>query len=440
MEEIEKSVSPILAFLDATYATVWQELGRLLTVSQVIGLAVALILAVIVNRRVRRIIDRVGKRFSGRVWQRMIRTASAISLPIAWVIGLWITLAVLGSLGEETALVRLAASLINAFVVIRIVSTLIPSAFWANAFAWLAWTVAALNALGYLDRLIRWLDSVSYSTGTIHISLWGVLQGGLVTGLLVWAAFVVSRLIQNRLEKSSALNPSMRVLTGKILRITLVAVAVVFGMQAVGINLTAFTVFSGALGLGVGLGMQRTVSNLVAGFTMLADRSIKPGDVIEIETATGPTYGEVRSLGARYVSVLTRSGTETLIPNEILISSAVTNWSFSNRLVRRGLAIGVSYHTDVELAQRLCVEAALKCSRVLKKDAPVCLLKGFGDSSVDLELRFWISDPEGGVANIESEVLLQVWKLFTANKIEIPYPQRDLHIRSGLETFARGDA
>ncbi len=163
---------------------------------------------------------------------------------------------------------------------------------------------------------------------------------------------------------------------------------------------------------------------------MLADRSIKPGDVIEVETGDGPTYGEVKTLGSRYVAVRTRAGTETLIPNEVLISNAVTNWSFSDKRVRRSISIGVAYNTDVENAMKLCVEAAARCRRVLKQPKPMCLLRGFGDSSVDLELRVWLGDPEDGVANISSEILLEVWKSFQEHQIEIPFPQRDLHIKS----------
>jgi small-conductance mechanosensitive channel len=264
----------------------------------------------------------------------------------------------------------------------------------------------------------------------VNISLWGIVQGIIITGLLIFGAMVLSRFVQNRLENAKALNPSMRMLTTKLTKIAFLAIAVVFGMQAVGIDLTAFAVFSGALGLGVGLGMQRTVSNLVAGFTMLADRSIKPGDVIEITTGSGPTYGEVKSLGARYVSVLSRSGTETLIPNEILIANPVTNWSFTTRMVRRGIPVGVAYSTDVELAQQLCIEAAMTCERVLKDPPVACQISGFGASSVDFDLRFWIADPEVGVANVESDVYLAVWKSFRANGIEIPFPQQDLHLRS----------
>ncbi len=197
---------------------------------------------------------------------------------------------------------------------------------------------------------------------------------------------------------------------------------------------SAFAVFSGAIGLGIGLGLQRTIANLVAGFSLLADKSLKPGDVIEFEAPQGATYGVVGKMTTRYVSVRTRDGTETLVPNETLISSPVTNWSYSDRSVRRKLPVGVSYDCDIELARRLCLQAAADCTRVLNQPPPACLLKGFGDSSVDLELRIWIGDPDGGVSNVASEVFLNVWRLFKENDIEIPYPQRDLHIRSGLLT------
>jgi small-conductance mechanosensitive channel len=177
--------------------------------------------------------------------------------------------------------------------------------------------------------------------------------------------------------------------------------------------------------------MQRTVANLVASFSLLADKSLKPGDVIEFEAPQGATYGVVGKMTTRYVSVRTRDGTETLVPNETLISKPVTNWSYSDCRVRRKLPVGVSYDCDVEHARALCLEAAANCKRVLQTPPPACLLKGFGDNSVDLELRIWVGDPEGGVSNVASEVYLNVWRLFKEHDIEIPFPQRDLHIRSG---------
>ncbi len=197
-------------------------------------------------------------------------------------------------------------------------------------------------------------------------------------------------------------------------------------MSTVGIDLTAFAVFSGAVGVGIGFGLQKVVSNLISGVILLMDKSVKPGDVITV----GETYGWINTLGARYASVVTRDGTEYLIPNEDIITQQVVNWSYSNNAVRLKIPIGISYKADVRKAIALCLEAAAEVERVVDQPKSVCLLKGFGDSSVDLELRIWISDPQNGVSNVKSQVLLLVWDKFHAHDIEIPFPQRDLHIRS----------
>jgi small-conductance mechanosensitive channel len=200
---------------------------------------------------------------------------------------------------------------------------------------------------------------------------------------------------------------------------------VVLALGAVGIDLTAFAVFSGAIGVGIGFGLQKVVSNLVSGVILLLDRSIKPGDVIQIDE----TYGWITRMNARYVSVVTRDGKEYLIPNEDLITQRVTNWTYSNDLVRLHVPIGVAYGSDLRQAIALALDAAAVASRVLAEPKPVCLVTGFGDSSVGLELRMWIADPRNGTANIRSEVLLNIWDRYKEAGIELPFPQRDLNIR-----------
>jgi small-conductance mechanosensitive channel len=199
-------------------------------------------------------------------------------------------------------------------------------------------------------------------------------------------------------------------------------------MNAVGIDLTAFAVFSGAIGVGLGFGLQKIVSNFVSGVIILTDRSIKPGDVVEV----ADTYGWVTSLGARYASIRTRDGTEHLIPNEEFIINRVINWTHSDSAVRRKLAVGVSYDTDLDAVIPIIRDAVAATPRVLASHKVNVLVRGFGDSAIDLEARFWISDPHNGVANVTSDAFLNVWRALRDADIEIPFPQRDINIRSGV--------
>ncbi len=322
------------------------------------------------------------------------------------------------------------ANLATAWFVISILSRIIRNRFIANLVAVSAWTIAALNVFGVLDDTISVLDSLSVVLGEVRVSALLVINSLVICSLLIWAALGLSGFLERQLAQIEDLTPSVRVLLGKIFRIFILLVAILTGLNVVGIDLTALAVFSGALGLGIGFGLQKIVSNLLSGIILLMDKSIKPGDVIEIQTVSGTTYGWVEHLGARYTSVRTRDGTDTLFPNETFIATPVTNWSHGDTKVRQKLSIGVSYDADVEKAMALCLEAAEELDRILKNPAPRCLLIGFGESSIDLQLRYWLADPQEGLRNIASEAYLLVWKKFRENQVEIPFPQRDLHIRS----------
>ncbi len=333
---------------------------------------------------------------------------------------------------SNSYILRVMTGLATAWFIISFFSRLIKNRFISRLIAIVAWGVAALYILGLLPRAQSALDSAAFTMGGSRVSALSIIQSGALLVALVWLAMLASSFITSALAKNEDISPSVKVLLSKVLRFLLLCFAVIFSLSAVGIDFTALAVFSGAVGIGIGLGLQKIVSNFLSGIILLLDKSIKPGDVIEIDTVSGSTYGWVQHLGARYTSVRTRDGTETLIPNEVFIDSPVTNWTHTNKSVRRKLPIGVSYDTDVEKAIALCLQSVENMPRVLKVPPPVCLVKGFGDSSVDLELRFWINDPEGGVANISSKVYLEVWKLFQAENIEIPFPQRDLNIRSSI--------
>jgi small-conductance mechanosensitive channel len=393
-----------------------------------IGLVVAaFVLGLILAKPLGRLANKhIERRLRDRTLVGLATTGVELLLPVIWALVLWIAYYAARAFDFPSAFLLIVGSLLNAWIVIRIISSAVRNQAWSRFFAVVAWSIAALSILQLLEPAVRLLDSLAITLGETRISVFLVLKGALLALVLLWLATTAVRLLQRRIERSKNLTPSVRLLITQITRFTLILVAILIAVQSVGIDLTAFAVFSGALGVGIGFGLQKVVSNIISGIILLTDRSIKPGDVIEVAGA----YGVVKSLGARYASVVTRDGVEYLIPNEELIVNTVVNWSFSDRQVRRKLPIGISYDSDVELAIRLVKEAALETERVLHDPAPNCLLVGFGDSSVDLEVRFWIEDPEQGVANVSSAVLLAVWFKFKENGIVIPFPQRDLHLRS----------
>jgi small-conductance mechanosensitive channel len=263
--------------------------------------------------------------------------------------------------------------------------------------------------------------------GGFRLSAYAVLKAAVVTGLLFAAAHLISASAATRIRASEELSPSMRVLSVKVLQITLYAAAFFIGLKAVGFDLTGLAVLSGAVGLGLGFGLQKVVSNLVSGVIILLDKSIKPGDVISI----GDTFGWINALGARYVSITTRDGKEYLIPNEDLITGQVVNWSHSDNYVRIDLTFGTSYADDPHLVRKLAVDAAHGLDRVLKSRPAVCHVTDFGDSSVNYVLRFWITDPAGGLTNIRGDVFLALWDTFRENAISIPFPQREVRVLGG---------
>lgn len=350
------------------------------------------------------------------------------SVPIAWLVLQWLAIKATAYMGLHNGALITVASLLTAWVLIRLASTLVENASVARVIAIFAWTVAALNIFGLLNPTMVILDSWSINIGEVRLSPLSVLKIGLSLWFALWLANAMSTLLERRMERSQTTNASTRVLVTKLTRITLVLLAILIALSSVGIDLTALAIFSGALGVGLGFGLQKIFSNLVSGVILLMDKSIKPGDVISL----GATFGWINYLGLRYASVITRDGIEHLIPNEELITQRVENWSYSNKLVRLKAPIGISYDADVRMAMKLCIESAQKASRVQLDPEPKCQLMGFGDNSVNLELRIWIDDPEQGRANLLSEVLLNVWDSFHEHGISIPYPQRDLHVKTLL--------
>ena len=296
----------------------------------------------------------------------------------------------------------------------------------ASIIAAIALVAATAGTLGGMEPLIEGLRNVGFSIGTRRFSLLGVINSIVVVVVLFVVARIANRIVVHSVGRLHALDMSQRVLLQKLASITVVVIAGLLGIDLLGIDLTALTVFSGAVGLAVGFGLQKTFGNLIAGLILLMDRSVKPGDVIVV----GDTFGAVSKIGVRAVSVVTRDGKEHLIPNEQLMTEPVENWSYSSRNVRIHIPVGVGYGSDLPKAQKLMIEAATAAARVLVDPKPSVWLKSFGDNSVDHDILVWIADPELGVGNVRSDILNRVWVLFQDNAIEIPFPQRDVHIRT----------
>ena len=346
--------------------------------------------------------------------------------PVLWVVLLWLAVEIGANAQWPNKLMSIVVSLVNAWIIIRLVSRFVSDAAWARFIAVVIWSIAALNIVELLQPALSLLDGIALQIGDVRVTALSVAKGVFYLVVLLWLANLVSSILERRIQNLPSLTPSIQVLFAKLLKIALIVIAGVVAIDAIGIDLTAFAVFGGALGVGIGFGLQKIVANFVSGIILLLDKSIKPGDTIGVSG----TYGWIQSLGARYVSVITRDGIEHLIPNEELITTRVENWSYSNDLVRQKIPVGISYSSDVRRAIELCIEAAAASSRVVASPKPMCLLKGFGDSSVDLEIRFWVIDPKNGLSNLKSEILLGVWDRFHENGVEIPFPQRDLHLKS----------
>lgn len=281
------------------------------------------------------------------------------------------------------------------------------------------------RAVGGLAPITGTLDRVGFNAGETRVSLLTVLQV-LVTLVALYAVVkLLNRVVGHSIRRAKGLDPTQQLLGQKLAGVAILIAAFFIGIDLVGIDLTALAVFSGAFGLAVGFGLQKTFGNLIAGIILLMDRSIKPGDVIVV----GESFGHVTKIGVRAVSIVTRDGKEHLIPNENLMTQEVENWSYSSRDVRVHVPVGVAYDCDLPLAQKLMIQAASESARVMKDRPPTVWLVAFGESSVDHEILAWISDPEQGVGSVRSEILNRVWALFKEHGIEIPFPQRDLRIK-----------
>lgn len=362
-----------------------------------------------------------------------LRTALVLErrLQLIWFVALtWlavVSVAAITPFPSRRYLVVLGATIATAWLTVSLAGRLIGNRLLRRIVTWGLWIYVTLYYLGLATIVANFLDQVAVEFGDFRLSALAVIKALAVTGGLLTLARFLTETGVKRLSGNSEISPSMQVLAIKALQVGLYGAAIFIGLKAVGFDLTGLAFLSGAIGVGLGFGLQKVVSNLVSGVVILLDKSVKPGDVISL----GDTFGWIESLGARYVSVVTREGKEYLIPNEDLITGQVVNWSHSNEFVRIDLQFGASYQNDPHLVRKVALDAAYSVDRVLRSHQAVCHITGFGENAIDYILRFWIADPASGLTNLRGAVYLALWDAFKQHGISIPFPQREVRIIDG---------
>jgi len=368
-----------------------------------------------------------------RGFRRMaMRGSVRVVFPLVVAILLQVSVGVLSQFTLKTPLLDLLVPLLLSLAAIRIIVYALRRAFgpspalraWEGIISTIIWGAVALHLLGWLPDVLSSMDELGITMGENRITLLSVLQLAIAVAVFMVVASWISRYIEQRAKRSEYLSVSMQVGLSKLSKVLLYTIAILVALNSVGIDLTTLTVFGGALGVGLGFGLQRIASNFISGFILLFDRSIKLGDVITI----GQRFGWVVGMHARYIVVRDRDGVETLIPNENLITTDVVNWSYSDKHVRVKVPVQISYADDPEQAMGLMVTACEVSDRVLTEPPPQARMLEFGESGINLELRLWLEDPEEGVGSVKSDINLAIWKAFKQHNITIPFPQRDVHL------------
>lgn len=362
---------------------------------------------------------------------RLHDAGARLAFPVAALVLVSVTKLVLQNF-IHVNLFRLAIPLLGSMALVRAVVFVLRQAFpkatwlttWERIIASFVWCWLALYITDLAPHVIDALEGVAVPLGAQRINLWMILQGVLTVFLTVVVALWISSVIEARLMRMEGVDSSLRIVGVRVAKSLLTVAALVTGLTMAGIDMTAFSVFTGALGVGLGLGMQRIASNYVSGFIILLDRSIHIGDVVQV----GADSGQVTKITTRYTVLQHAAGTEFIVPNEALIANVVQNQSYSDTRMRLSTTVGVAYDTDLELAMRLMREAAAAQRRVLSESPPSVFLTSFADSAINLELGFWIIDPEAGRGNIISDVNLAIWRAFRENGIQIPFPQREVRL------------
>ena len=332
-------------------------------------------------------------------------------------------------------LMKIAIALVSSLVIIRIAVYVLrhalPPSTWLRgserAIAWTMWIGATLHITGLLPELRGWLDELRLPLGKHEISLLNIIEGTLSVGITILIALWIGGLMERRVMEMRTMDANLRVVFAKLLKMVFLVLAVLIALPIVGIDITVLSVFGGAVGVGLGFGLQKIASNYVSGFIILLDRSIRIGDWITADNH----YGEVRQITTRYTVVRSLSGVEAIIPNDMLVTATVLNNTYADKQLRLAVKVSVAYSTAIEPVLELLAEIASRHPRVLKEPPPNAIVTALGDNGIELELGFWIEDPEKGRQNLCSEISVAILSEFRTRRIEIPYPQREVRMLPG---------
>ena len=334
---------------------------------------------------------------------------------------------------EHLSVFFLAGPLLASWLLARFSAYVLRSVFTQGGFlvrserlvTAMIWAWMILDVTDLADPVIEQLQQIDFTISKQKIDLWMLIHGGVMVCITLLLALWIASLIENRLEAAKQIDANVRGVIVRVAKALLLTVAILTSLTLIGIDVTALSVFSGALAVGLGFGLQKIASNYVSGFIILLDRSIRLGNLVSIDAAT---TGTVTQISTRYTVLNTLGGTDVIIPNEYLVNNIVRNQSFVDTRVRASVAVQVAYDADLEKAMELMVNAAKAQPRVLADPGPLALITEFADSGINLELGFWVVDPEAGLGLLRSDISLAIWKAFRAQGIEIPFPQRDVRI------------
>jgi small-conductance mechanosensitive channel len=415
------------------------QLASAQVLTEIIAIVVAAVLAVVGGRYAHMWLQRSG-RTDSHTWLAASLEAVVIAAPMfIGVVALSLLHLLLSAIGFSADLLYLALELTLALALVRLATYCMRLMLgrhtwfdaWEGRVAFAIWVVIALELVGWLERIQATLDHVHLLPGHNMLSLWGLIKGIVVVTLFVFVTTLVARTVERRMMRLSAIALSTRIGISKFAYFVLLGIGVLLGINAAGVDVTTLNVLTGAIGIGLGFGLQTIAGNFVSGFVLLIDKSIKPGDVISFAGHTGTStdnFGWVQELRGRYVVVRDRDGVETLVPNQNLITNPVINWSYSDQRVRLRLPVVISYDDDPEEALDALLEAVSDHPRILREPAPVSRLMAFDDYGMRLEVRFWIADPMNGVNNVRSDVNRAIWRVFRNHDIRIPVAQRELRM------------